>query len=315
MPVVMANACFFGWSLSSDVVASFLDQSRLRFKPARIRSNQFSRSSVGFVKEQHQAVVRSLERPESLRVESPRGFDGPSFELMTIGAWNFQELVWRLPIEDFDFWEIYSVVFNLPGFNALLASDPVDVQWQGEESIEAFEQEGRDHGHLGKIEDLDFGGKKIDISQNYGRRSLFPGFWLQAPWKGCFSPSSLAVFGKEKLLELTDVQEIKELDDGTVYVQLFDDVFSAGLPENRARQKRFRELLGLDLLETESLSEASRQGDPAVEIDEGGFEHGGVRLIRRWLDADGRPTRRSNAKRSEEVELDQQGRVVWRSTR
>jgi len=257
--------------------------------------------------------VQSLNTVEMLRVESNDGFEGPYFELMTIGNFGFQELVWRISVDDLDYWKIYSMVSNIHGFNALIASDPVDVQWESEESIGAYEQAGKSHAHLGKINDLDFGGSKIDTSTNYGRRAMFPGFWLHAPWQCCYAGAALGILGKRRLLGLPGIFEARLLEDGAVYLKLFDDPFSASKPENRYHQRRFREWLGLDVLESVANYRASDKADPVFEIEEGEFAHGGVRLFRRWIDGNGKPIRRSLATTMEEVELDQKGRVVWQT--
>ena len=53
----------------------------------------------------------------------------------------------------------------------------------------------------------------------------------------------------------------------------------------------------------------------ALEVETGAFDHGGVRLIRTWLDAKGDSIRRSRAVMCELQELGEGGELLWSERR
>ena len=83
---------------------------------------------------------------------------------------------------------------------------------------------------------------------------------------------------------------------------------------NRNKQMEFRKALSIDeiadKLKREEDEEIKRNADPEINIKEGNFEHGGVRLIQTYL-KDGELAHRSEADSVEERELDENGKEVF----
>lgn len=184
---------------------------------------------------------------------------------------------------------------------------------QGSTALRCYEVFGRDHSHLPKIQ-TSSGQTVIDISGNPGRTTFLPGMCLQAAARMWFGGKVFDYIPRNRLLGFPEANRIEELPSGMVFVELFEDPFAAALPENRAKQKAFRDWIWLDELEEMAPGLPRGKSDPTFKIETGSFPHGGVRRLTHWRGEDGRPTRSSRAVKRITVECDEQGRVVWKET-
>lgn len=96
-----------------------------------------------------------------------------------------------------------------------------------------------------------WGGKEYDIKFNPGRSILIPYTWLMVGWKMWFGENFFRIVPKEKILSFPHAVEIKELESGIVYVQLFEDINMPYAPESIFRQWKWREWLDYDSLESQ----------------------------------------------------------------
>ena len=105
------------------------------------------------------------------------------------------------------------------------------------------------------------------------------------------------------------------LDNDVTRITLYENISDYAKNENREKQIKFRKALKID--ETaEKMKQAEEEemksnADPEVNIQEGSFEHGGVRLIHTYL-KDGEIAHRSVADSVEERELDEDGKEVFK---
>lgn len=68
------------------------------------------------------------------------------------------------------------------------------------------------------------GFKEYDISHNPGRSHLIGYTFLCPAWKMWFGEGFYHLVSKERLLSFPDAYEVKELSNGQVYVQLFENI-------------------------------------------------------------------------------------------
>lgn len=178
-----------------------------------------------------------------------------------------------------------------PGFIGAYLADWDDVQWQSEESLWAYEHAGRDHSSLPKRPDDADPDGRIDVSGNPGRRSWFNGIGLVAASRMWFGELALRYLDRDRLLEFAVAGTRRDAE--LIEVELFPfSWYQDRLDEVRARQRAFRDALRFDELEAQPWDLPS---DPAFEIQDGQFEHGGVRRVLLWYGDDHRPTARSKA--------------------
>lgn len=93
-----------------------------------------------------------------------------------------------------------------------------------------------------------FGNKVYDVSGNPGKMELIGFCTLLAAWKMWFKPPFFELVAKEHLLNFKDAFIVNELNDGTVFVQLFEDIKESSTPVNMERQAKWRSWLDFEKL-------------------------------------------------------------------
>lgn len=253
-------------------------------------------------------------KPIEVRIQTGAGPSGPYFHVMPSPAWAFQALYWRVQGAATPSIEVLEWLTSVPGFSVAYRALADDVFWQSERSLRTYELYERSHRLAKKVKDPDTGEDRVDISQNPGRRSQYPGMWLQSSWQMWFGAGA---FRRLPVTRLRDFPHghTKVLASGAVFIQLYDDPATYDCEPNRKVQAAFREWSGMNELERRALDAGRKVADPSFEIEDGVFPHGGRRLLREWRDARGEPIERSKASEVLQVELDETGSEVWRQQR
>lgn len=150
--------------------------------------------------------------------------------------------------------------------------------------------------------------------QNYpGYRFWTYGYGLGAFYRMWFGKDSYEILDKDTLRNFSCYENIV-LDNDVTRITLYEDVLDYDKKENRDKQMAFRKVLNIDeiaaKLRLEEEEERKLKSDPEINIQEGNFEHGGVRLIQTYL-KDGEIAHRFEADSVEERELDENGREVF----
>jgi len=94
----------------------------------------------------------------------------------------------------------------------------------------------------------EFGEKQYDIKNNPGKMDLIGYCWLMASYKMWFGKAFFEIIPKNRILSFTDAYEIKELEDGKVYVQLFEKIEESASALNMEKQKKWRNWLDFEKL-------------------------------------------------------------------
>jgi hypothetical protein len=267
------------------------------------RTERYSKSTLTRLAKSH--------RIADFRLQTERGPSGPYFQVIEIATWNIQALYWQLQDRTIPSHGTLEGLSQVEGFAAGYRCAAEDFFWQSEESIHTYEAYERPHRHLEKVKDPTFGELKIDTRGNPGRRSPYPGMWLQSCWQMWFGPAAFCCLPVTRLVDFKGAQ-VRRLPGGTVFVQLYEEPFDYDVKENRRLQADFRRMSGMDELEARGLEAGRKAADPSFEISEGTFAKGGVRRLTEWVGNNGHPVPRSAAKRRIEVELDPAGHEISR---
>lgn len=220
----------------------------LGFEPTRIRCAELGiRNSVSLTQKRRNDLFH-LPSITWLTLETESALDGPSFEVATITAHDMQALYWKVPKVSAPPVDFLHRLALRPDFSAGFAADSDDVFWQSEETLASYEIAKRSTEDLPLIDDPLFGGKMVDVSSNPGRRSSYPGMWLVAGWRNWFGPGALRYIDSQALISFEPVVLREQLNPSTIFIQLYEDVFAAGDPANRERQRNFRLAMRFDAL-------------------------------------------------------------------
>lgn len=93
-----------------------------------------------------------------------------------------------------------------------------------------------------------FGYKEYDIQTNPGRIDLIGKCKLMAAYKMWFGKPFFDLVSKERLMSFSDAYEIKELETGKVFVQLFERIEESASPVNMEKQRKWRKWLDFEKL-------------------------------------------------------------------
>lgn len=90
------------------------------------------------------------------------------------------------------------------------------------------------------------GGIEYDVRYNPGRSGVISGAWLMAAWKMWFGKPFFELVPKDRILSFPEAIEIKDLDEGGVYVHLFQRIEESASIENMKMQQKWRDWLRYD---------------------------------------------------------------------
>ena len=158
---------------------------------------------------------------------------------------------------------------------------------------------------------------EIDIEKNPGYIFRTQNYELGACYRMWFGKEAYEILDKETLRNFPCYENVV-LNNDVTRITLYENIQDYKKKENRDKQWEFRRALHIDeiahrLLDEEK-EERKRKADPEITIQQGNFEHGGVRLVQTYL-KDGERVKRSQADSVEEQECTLDGKVVYRVVR
>ncbi|KAA2238491.1 hypothetical protein F0L74_19910 [Chitinophaga agrisoli] len=158
------------------------------------------------------------------------------------------------------------------GFTMAIYTDHQKSRWQSELFVHHYEEAGRPHAHLRKIEHPLFTkhyGPVIDLSQNPGHEIQTYSMCLAAAPEMWFGPGSWLYFDQERVRSFTGALAITAPAPDIVYVHLFDrSIPDYETPEILALQQQFRQWVDMDAVEAglhDKLGPHIVAGTPVIE--------------------------------------------------
>ena len=155
---------------------------------------------------------------------------------------------------------------------------------------------------------------EIDIEKNPGYVYKTQGLHLGGFYRMWFGEDSYAFLDKSELRSF-QCFENTVLENDVTRITLYEHIEDYRNRENRQKQWEFRKKLHIDetahRMQEEEKEAYKQNADPEINIQEGSFEHGGVRLIQTYL-KNGSIAHRSKADSVEIRELDADGKEVFR---
>ena len=228
---------------------------------------------------------------------------------------RLDEALQLILIIDYDISEqLYSEIEQLIIEEAVLASerDSHDDAIQNQTEINMLEWMGENPADYPQRQSSRNNVMEIDIEKNPGYMYKALGYRLGASYRMWFGTDSYEIFDRDILKNYSCFENVTIGNDVT-RITLYENI--EDYRNNRDKQWRFRNELHIDDIALKMIEKEKeiykKYADPEVNIMEGQFEHGGVRLIQTYL-KDGEITHRSEADSVEERELDLNGEEVFR---
>ena len=191
-----------------------------------------------------------------------------------------------------------------------------DMILSSETQVSYYEYKGFDISKLQKKEDPLFKKEIIDIEQFSGHSHEFGGIEFTSTYMMWFGKDFFRFVPQETLTSFNDCVSNETFDNGTVRIQLYEDINDYNTEETDRRQWAFRKHTNIDKVADDwdaeySVIAAKDKSGANMTIEHGHFEHGGVKLVKLYLDKDNNTTTKKHAVKVKCVEYDSAGNVVF----
>lgn len=155
--------------------------------------------------------------------------------------------------------------------------------------------------------------KIVDIEFNPGHSHRPNGIWFGSCWMMWYGKEYSKYIPMEVLANFKNCYENKIISNNCIRITLYENPWDYDKKENRDIQWDFRRSVGVDEVARalESNDKYNTDIDAAIEIIEGIFEHGGIRLIKYYYDSDGKLIEKSKAIEEKTYELGDKGELLW----
>lgn len=175
-----------------------------------------------------------------------------------------------------------------------------DNFWQNMEQTDIYKAFNKPFDYLKLIKSPMFENERIiDIEQNAGHSHIVDDLWFGSCWAMWFGKRYYEYIPESLIASFKDGFENMQLDSGARRVLLYEDISSFDKLENREIQQKFRYVTGMDVVAHELMNKPPDNVDPTIEILNGQFEHGGTKIMKRYLDKENEMIEKSKAVRVE----------------
>lgn len=192
-----------------------------------------------------------------------------------------------------------------------------DEFWQDNEDIDYYHIKGKSLlGINTKKDDLFPDDVIVDTEYNPGHSHIVNGIWFGSCWMMWYGKEYFKYIPIEVLENFTNCFENKVCSKDFVRITLYESPWEYDKKENRDRQWEFRKSVGVDELANilANNNSTSHDTDSAIEISEGNFEHGGIRLIKYYYSDKRELIGKSQATEVRVHELGEDGQLLWSET-
>ncbi len=189
-----------------------------------------------------------------------------------------------------------------------------DYYWQNTDSILSYQVEGRSLDAV-KLTHREYGLKEqiIDVEYNPGHVHVVNGIWFGSCYKMWFGKAYYHYIEKDKIKNFKSCYENIELENDVIRIILYEDIWAYNNSQNRKIQWDFRNTVGMDKV-AHSLEKCKKNvevdTDPEIELTNGRFENGGLKLIKYYYDINGNLIQKSKAKKVRICEFNQDGQLL-----
>ena len=184
--------------------------------------------------------------------------------------------------------------------------------------ISSYERRGIDTSSLKKKTNIPFNDEIIDIEQFSRHSHEYGGIGFTSTYIMWFGKDFFKFVPQETLTSFKDCVSIKTLDNGTVRIQLYENINDYNSKEAERNQWAFRGHTNIDeVAEQWNLDylkmAANNKSGANIEIETGKFEHGGVKLLRAYFDMNNKSVPKKIASKVVLTEYNSSNNIVFKS--
>lgn len=189
-----------------------------------------------------------------------------------------------------------------------------DWFWQDNEDIQMYELKGKSmEGIKTKKSDIFPDDDIVDIEYNAGHSHVVNGIWFGSCWKMWYGREYFKYIPIEVLTNFKKCYENIINSNDCIRITLYESPWDYDKKENRDIQWNFRRSVGVDEVARtlKNNDKSNTNTDATIEISEGNFEHGGIRIIKYYYDSEGELIEKSKAIEVKIYELGDKGELLW----
>ena len=188
-----------------------------------------------------------------------------------------------------------------------------DWVWQNNTDLSEYKYQNRSLEGIPLKQDSAFNNETVvDIEKLPGYEKQIDNIWFGAAWKMWFGEPYYEFVSKEAIEKFKDCYKNEQIADNCRCITLYEDMDDYENPENRARQWKFKEAIDFqNVIKRLAETGINRVNDPELEIEEGIFAHGGIRLFKGYFDNEGNIVPKSKASKMKITEHGGDGSVLW----
>lgn len=211
---------------------------------------------------------------------------------------------------------ISTIIQEIMATSGIIAHENVseDEFWQNLEDLNIYKIKGKSIDHLSLIPSSIFPTTEIvDIKKNPGYQEYVGNILFGASWKMWFGKEFYQYVHQSVLAAFTEGYRNELLTDDVLCITLYENILDYDNPVNRAKQWAFRKAIDFDatLAKAEEMFKNNRVLDPEMEINDGKFEHGGVKQVICYLTEDNKSIKKSQAYKRQLTEFGAKGDIVF----
>ena len=192
----------------------------------------------------------------------------------------------------------------------------LDNLLSGSNDISFYEYEGIDTSKMKKVINYPFKNEVLDLEQFSRHSHEYGGIIFTSTYIMWFGTDFFKFVPKETLTSFSDCVSNEILDNGTVRIQLYEDINDYNTDETDHRQWAFRKHTNIDEVaekwnaEYHKMASENMSGANMI-IENGSFEHGGVRRLKVYLDKDRKQAVKKEAVFMKVIEYDSCNKIVY----
>ena len=193
--------------------------------------------------------------------------------------------------------------------------DHLDNLLSGSNDISFYEYEGIDTSKMKKVINYPFKNEVLDLEQFSRHSHEYGGIIFTSTYMMWFGTDFFKFVPKVTLTSFSDCVSNEVLDNGTVRIQLYEDINDYNTNETDRRQWAFRKHTNIDEVAEKWNAyyvKIPPNGNANMEIEYGTYEHGGTKLVKMYLDGSGKNVPKKLAVKAACVEYSSTGKVLCR---
>lgn len=207
---------------------------------------------------------------------------------------------------------LISEIMNQTGVVARIASLE-DNYWQNNIDLDAYKLRNKSLKGIPITSHPIFKTEKaVDVEKLPGYEAQIGNIWFGAGWKMWFNDFYYQFISEEGIEKFNNCYQNQKVLDSCRCVTLYKNILEYDKKENRKRQWEFKRAINfIEVVRNLKATGITTSDNPHMEISNGKFEHGGIKLFKIYLDENDKCISKDKAVKTKVLEYATNGQMIW----